>query len=115
MAFALGELADLLHEGKRFAEIVESKCALDAAGVIAQPPIWGPRLAAQGLIAPQRRNAAPTRRAGFFRRGVGPLLCSPPSPGRLDRRPQRVVTGFGMKFRSRRPRLHRVAHQAVVY
>ena len=33
MAFALGGLADLLHEGKRFPEIVESKCALDAAHV----------------------------------------------------------------------------------
>jgi hypothetical protein len=33
MAFALGELADLLHEGKRFPKIVESKCALDAAGL----------------------------------------------------------------------------------
>src|SRR5499427_1925253 len=33
----------------------------------------------------------------------------------LARRPQRVVTGFGMKFRNRRPRLHRVTHQAVVY
>jgi hypothetical protein len=38
MAFALGELADLLHEGKRFPEIVESRCALDAAGFIAQLP-----------------------------------------------------------------------------
>jgi hypothetical protein len=33
MAFALGELADLLHEGKRFPEIAESKRALDEAHV----------------------------------------------------------------------------------
>ena len=32
MAFGLGKLADPLHEGERFPEIVESKCALDAAG-----------------------------------------------------------------------------------
>src|SRR5262249_8246502 len=34
---------------------------------------------------------------------------------KLACRPQRVLTGFGMKFRNRRPRLHRVAHQAVVH
>ena len=67
MAFALGEFADLLHEGKRFPEIAESKRALDAVGFIAQLPIRK----AQGLIAPQRRNAAATRRAGFLREGLG--------------------------------------------
>lgn len=51
MTFALGKLADLLHEGKRFPEIAESKCALDAAGIIAQLPIRSLRLEAQGLIA----------------------------------------------------------------
>src|SRR5207302_4280364 len=60
MAFGLGELADLLHEGKRFPEIVESKCALDAAGFIAPLPIGSPRMEAQSLIAPERRNAAAT-------------------------------------------------------
>jgi hypothetical protein len=35
MAFGLGKLADPLHEGERFPEIVESKCALDAMGIIA--------------------------------------------------------------------------------
>src|SRR5258708_9367412 len=69
MAFALGELADLLHEGKRFPEIVESKCALDAAGFIAQLPIRSLRLEAQGFITRKRRNAAATRRAGFLREG----------------------------------------------
>jgi hypothetical protein len=39
MAFALGKLADLLHEGERFPEIAESKRALDAVGFIAQLPI----------------------------------------------------------------------------
>src|ERR1700730_14604287 len=34
MAFGLGKLADPLHEGERFPEIVESKCALDAPGFI---------------------------------------------------------------------------------
>src|SRR3977135_4548401 len=47
MTFALGKLADLLHEGKRFPEIAESKCALDAAGIIAQLPIRSLRLEAQ--------------------------------------------------------------------
>jgi hypothetical protein len=46
MAFALGELADLLHEGKRFPEIAESKRALDAVGFIAQLPIRSLRLEA---------------------------------------------------------------------
>ena len=31
MTFALGKLADLLHEGKRFPEIAELKYALDTA------------------------------------------------------------------------------------
>ena len=42
MTFALGKLADLLHEGKRFPEIAELRCALDAAGIIAQLPIRSP-------------------------------------------------------------------------
>ena len=66
MTFALGKLADLLHEGKRFPEIAESKCALDAAGIIAQLPIRSLRLEAQGLIARKRRNTATTRRACFL-------------------------------------------------
>jgi hypothetical protein len=45
-AFALGKLADLLHEGMRFPEIAESKYALDAAGIIAQLPIRSLRLEA---------------------------------------------------------------------
>src|SRR5260370_25098903 len=81
MAFGLGELADLLHEGKRFPEIAESKCALDAAGFIAQLPIGSLRLEAQGLIAPQRRNAAATRRAGFLGERLGHVLGSQPYPG----------------------------------
>ena len=66
MAFALGKLADLLHEGKRFPEIAESKYALDAAGIIAQLPIRSLRLEAQSLIARKRRNTAATRRACFL-------------------------------------------------
>jgi hypothetical protein len=63
MAFGLGKLADPLHEGERFPEIVESKCALDAAGFIAQVPIRSLALEAQGFITPKRRNAAATWRA----------------------------------------------------
>src|SRR5258708_27595684 len=81
MAFGLGELADLLHEGKRFPEIAESKCALDAAGFIAQLPIGSLRLEAQGLIAPQRRNAAATRRACFLGERLGHVLGSQPYRG----------------------------------
>jgi hypothetical protein len=55
MAFALGELADLLHEGKRFPEIAESKRALDAVGFIAQLPI---------------------RSLRFLRRYSGLLICA---------------------------------------
>src|SRR5438128_9244109 len=76
MAFALGELADLLHEGKRFPEIAESKRALDAAVVIAQLPIRSLALEAQGFITRKRRNAAATRRAGFLRKGLGHVAIS---------------------------------------
>src|SRR3981189_2526645 len=74
MTFALGKLADLLHEGKRFPEIAESKCALDAAGIIAQLPIRSLRLEAQGLIARKRRNTATTRRACFLGETLGHVL-----------------------------------------
>ena len=57
MAFGLGKLADPLHEGERFPEIVESKCALDAAGFIAPLPIRSLALEAQGFITRKRRNA----------------------------------------------------------
>jgi hypothetical protein len=76
MAFALGKLADLLHEGKRFPEIAESKYALDAAGIIAQLPIRSLRLEAQGLIARKRRNTAATRRACFLGETLGHVLGS---------------------------------------
>src|SRR5260370_12830173 len=85
MAFSLGELADLLHEGKRFPEIAESKCALDAAGFIAQLPIGSLRFEAQGLIAPQRRDAAAARRACFLGERLGPVLCSQPYPASSTR------------------------------
>jgi hypothetical protein len=75
MTFALGKLADLLHEGKRFPEIAESKCALDAAGIIAQLPIRSLRLEAQGLIARKRRNTAATRRACFLGETLGHCLA----------------------------------------
>ena len=71
MAFALGELADLLHEGKRFPEIAKSKRALNAVGFIAQLPIRSLTLETQGFITRQRRDAAATRRAGFLREGLG--------------------------------------------
>src|SRR5260370_435912 len=76
MAFGLGKLADPLHEGERFPEIVESKRALDAVGVFAKAPIGGLRLEAKGLIATQRRNGAATRRAGFLREGLGHVAIS---------------------------------------
>ena len=77
MAFALGKLADLLHEGKRFPEIAESKYALDAAGIIAQLPIRSLRLEAQSLIARKRRNTAATRRACFL--GETSVMCLAPN------------------------------------
>jgi hypothetical protein len=39
MAFGLGELTDFLNKGERFAEIAESKRALDAMGIVSQLPI----------------------------------------------------------------------------
>src|SRR5262249_13404143 len=75
MAFGLGELADALHEGERLPEIAESKRALDAVGVIAQLPIRSLLLEMERFIARQRRDAAATRRAGFFGKGLGHLAC----------------------------------------
>src|SRR5262249_56537975 len=74
MAFGLGELADALHEGERLPEIAESKRALDAMGVIAQLPIRRLLLETQRFIARKRRNATATRRAGFFREGLGHVV-----------------------------------------
>src|ERR1700704_7154958 len=85
MTFALGKIADLLHEGKRFPEIAESKCALDAPGIIAQLPIRSLRLEAQGLIARKRRNTATTRRACFLRETFGHVLGSQPYRGNSGR------------------------------
>ena len=65
-----------MHEGKRFPEIAESKCALDAAGFIAQLPIRSLALEAQGFITRKRRNAAATWRAGFLREGLGHVAVS---------------------------------------
>jgi hypothetical protein len=76
MAFGLGKLADPLHAGERFPEIAESKCALDAAGFIAQLPIRSLALEAQGFITRKRRNAAATWRAGFSAR-VSVMWLSP--------------------------------------
>ena len=67
MAFGLGKLADVLHEGERLPEIAESKRALDTVGVIAQLPIRSLLLEMEHFVARKRRNAAATRRAGFFR------------------------------------------------
>ena len=85
MAFALGKVADLLHEGKRFPEIAESKYALDAAGIIAQLLIRSLRLQAQGLIARKRRNTAATRRACFLGETLGHVLGSQPYRGNSGR------------------------------
>src|SRR5260370_12159283 len=78
MAFALGKLADPLHEGERFPEIAKSKRALNAVGFIAQLPIRSLTLETQGFITRQRRDAAATRRAGFLREGLrAGAVCNP--------------------------------------
>jgi hypothetical protein len=69
----------LLHEGERFAEIRESKRALDAAGVIAQLPIGSLRLESQGFVTPKWRNAAATRRAGLLGESLDHGLASEPT------------------------------------
>src|SRR5215831_9928849 len=71
MSFGFGKLADPLHEGERFPEIAKSKRALDAAGIIGQFPLRRLALETQGFITRKRRDAAATRRAGFFREGFG--------------------------------------------
>src|SRR5260221_8728788 len=76
MAFALGKLADPLHEGERFPEIAKSKRALNAVGFIAQLPIRSLALEAHGFIARKRRHATATRRAGFLREGLGHVAIS---------------------------------------
>src|SRR5262249_639475 len=75
MAFGLGQLADALHEGERLPEIAESKRALDAVGVIAQRPVRSLLLEMERFVACKRRNTAATRRAGFFREGLGHAVC----------------------------------------
>src|SRR5215468_12726601 len=76
MSFGFGKLADPLHEGERFSEIGKSKRALDAVGIIAQFPIRRLALETQGFITRKRRDAAATRRAGFFRKGLGHVAVS---------------------------------------
>src|SRR5262249_43498904 len=75
MAFGLGKLADALHEGERLPDIAQAKLALDAMGIIAQLPIRRLLLETQRFIARKRRNAAATRRTGFFREGLGHVAC----------------------------------------
>src|SRR5215475_7186255 len=76
MSFGFGKLADPLHEGERFSEIAKSKRALDAVGIIAQFPIRRLALETQGFITRKRRDAAATRRAGFFCKGLGHVAVS---------------------------------------
>src|SRR5262245_46968621 len=76
MSFGFGKLADPLHEGERFSEIAKSKRALDAVGIIAQFPIRRLTLETQGFITRKRRDAAATRRAGFFCKGLGHVAVS---------------------------------------
>ena len=78
MTFALGKLADLLHEGKRFPEIAELRCALDAAGIIAQLPIRSP---APGSAGPHRAEAAEHRHdtACMFSRRDFSVMCLAPN------------------------------------
>jgi hypothetical protein len=82
-AFALGKLAGLLHEGKRFPEM-RNRNVLDAAGIIEQLLIRSLRLKAQGLIARKRGNTAATRRA-CFGEAFGHVLGSQPYRGNSGR------------------------------
>jgi hypothetical protein len=75
MPFGLGKLADPLHEGERFPEIVESKCALDAAGFIAQLPIRSLALEAQGFIT--RKGGTPPRQVPVFSARVSVMWLFP--------------------------------------
>src|SRR5262245_58911612 len=76
MSFGFGKLADPLHEGERFSEIAKSKRALDAVGIIAQFPIRHLALETQGFITRKLRDAAATRRASFFCKGLGHVAVS---------------------------------------
>src|SRR5438034_11555568 len=96
MPFGLGKLTDLLHEGECFPKIAESKCALDAVGVIAQFPIRRLCLEAQGFIPRKWWNAATTRRACLLGESFGHALVSKPTIG--------VTAGRAIGDRSRRIR-----------
>src|SRR3981081_1595736 len=108
MTFALGKLADLPHEGKRFPEIAESKCALDAPGIIAQLRIRSLRLEAQGLIARKRRNTATTRRPCFLGETLGHVLGSQRYRGNSGR----AVSDRSLRTRCRASRLSPTRVQA---
>jgi hypothetical protein len=102
MAFGLGKLADPLHEGERFPEVVESKRALDAAVVIAQLPIRSLALETQRFIARKRRNAAATRRASFLREGLGPIALT-----NATARGQRSISVIAVWLANTKPELKR--------
>src|SRR5262249_35905485 len=85
MSLRLGKLADPLHEGEGFAKVAESKCALDAAGIIAQPPTGRPLLEPKPLIGTQRRNAPPPGGARPCRERLGHGAASYPAHPRRQR------------------------------
>jgi hypothetical protein len=69
-----GKFTGLLHEGECFLEIAESKCVLEAAGIIAQLPIGSLRLQAQGFLTRKWRHAAATGRASLVGESLGHVL-----------------------------------------
>src|SRR6266478_1549258 len=60
MAFALGQLADVVDERERFAEVAKSKGPLDAACILRQRPTGSLCLQALGFITREWRYAAAT-------------------------------------------------------
>src|SRR6266566_7799573 len=60
MAFALGQLADVVDERERFAEVAKSKGPLDAACILRQRPTGSLCLQALGFIRREWRYAAAT-------------------------------------------------------
>src|SRR5262245_35180308 len=69
MALTLGQFADLMNEGESLTEIAEAKRPLDAARLLVEAPIGGPRLEALSFNRRQGWNAPATGGAGLLGKG----------------------------------------------
>src|SRR5438105_3870696 len=75
VALGFGELADPPDEIECFAEIAETEGALDPVGIIEQRPIPSFVVKPLGLLAAERRNAAPAGSTGFCGQSFSHVLA----------------------------------------